>query len=101
MPRSDESYTRSGSTDWEWKKVKLAGPRPGKAQRLRSSLPLRRVAGRDHRKPLHLEVRYVGGAEAEWILKARGHEWRLPGHRSLHDALLDVNAPFFTARLPD
>lgn len=31
-------------------------------------------------------VRYRGGAEAWYEVKARGRTWRFPGHVALHDA---------------
>lgn len=95
MPRESESYTRSPSTNWEFRKVKIAGPRQGNAQRERSEPRSFRVGRRDERKPLSVEIRYVGGPEAHWVVKARGGSWKVPGHRCLHDALLDVNGPFW------
>lgn len=101
MPRTEKSYTRSSSTDWEWKLCKIAGPRPGKASTRSAAQGSTRRARRDERKPLHIEVAYRGGPEAMWILRARGHEWKLPGHRALHDALLDVNGPFWAITKPE
>lgn len=52
---------------------------------------LRRLAERDARAPLQVQVSYRGGAEAWWELRARGRVWRFPGHHSIHDVLMWVN----------
>lgn len=88
------------STTWEYRKVKLAGPRPGKAQRRSASEGTFRVGRRDERKPLCVEVSYRGGPEAVWVLRSRGHEWRVSGAQALHDVLLGVNGPFFRQVAP-
>jgi hypothetical protein len=49
------------------------------------------LARRDPREPLTVIVRYRGGAECWWELRARGTVWRMPGHVSLQDALAQIN----------
>jgi len=89
-----------GSTKWEWRKVKIRGPRPTQGAQRATKEPSDRRGRRDERKPLCVEISYLGGPEAVWLLKARGGTWRIPGHRALNDALLDVNGPFWAPRKP-
>lgn len=49
--------------------------------------PLSRRSARD---PLTLTVRYRGGAEAWWEVKARGRSWRFPGYLAFHDVMAEV-----------
>jgi hypothetical protein len=46
---------------------------------------------RDPRQPLNVTVKFRGGAECWWEVRARGTVWRFPGHVSLQDALAQVN----------
>ena len=48
-------------------------------------IPTRR--GPDKYKWISIEVRYNGGPEASWLVRARGVTWRFPGHMCLHDVL--------------
>lgn len=97
MARQEASYRRSPSTTWEWRKVKIQGPRPTQHLSATSGARSTYVPRRDARKPLCVEIRYSGSAEAWWVVKGRGHTWRFPGHWCLDDVLQEVNGPFWRA----
>ena len=42
------------------------------------------------REPVTITVRYRGGGEGWWELKARGEVWRRPGSLCLHDVLREI-----------
>lgn len=86
MSDSESSSTRSGSTTWEWRKVRI----PGRPEGHRDSTRRVPLAPRNDRIPLTVVVKYRGGAEAYWELRARGRVYRLPGHMYLHDAMTVV-----------
>lgn len=46
---------------------------------------------REPRENLTITVRYRGGPECWWEIKARGETVRLPGYVHLHDALMAIN----------
>jgi hypothetical protein len=42
------------------------------------------------RDPLTMKVRYRGGAEAWWLIEARGRSVAFPGHMCIHDVMREV-----------
>lgn len=53
-----------------------------------------RFSGLDRRRPesrLTLTISYKGGAEAWWLVEARGRSATFPGHRALHDVMAEIN----------
>lgn len=91
MATHEESYTCSPSTKWEWKLVKMSPP-PG-GDRAAADIHGRRapLSSRDPHKPISIEVRYKGGAEASYVVTYRGRVWRFPGYVALHDMMQQVN----------
>jgi len=80
------------ASTWEWKKVvKIEPPARAIGTAAPKASPRERLAQRQLRKPLDVQVRYRGGPECWWELKARGRVWRFPGHVCLHDALTFIN----------
>jgi hypothetical protein len=73
------------STTWEWKRVKIDPPLAAPPKQ--SPKAAARLARRAAREPTTLTIRYRGGAEAWWEVKARGRSWRVPGHVALHDVM--------------
>lgn len=51
----------------------------------------RRFARRDARESLILSVRYSGGGEAWYEVRARGSMGRVPGYVALHDLMEEIN----------
>lgn len=54
----------------------------------------RRFGGLQRRKPesrLTLTISYKGGAEAWWLIEARGRTATFPGHRAIHDVMAEIN----------
>ena|SRR5262249_43119278 len=88
------------STKWEFRPCKIAGPPQGRRSTRSEAEGSYRVARRDERKPLNVEVKYLGGPEAVWLLKCRGHEWKVSGAQALHDALLGINGAFWKKAAP-
>lgn len=91
MANNVGTNTSSGSTTWEWKRVKKrsasapAGDSPSAA---RTSQPVRR---RDSHSPLWIEVRYRGGASCSYLISFRGRKRRFDGVEALHDVMRVLN----------
>lgn len=91
MARNDRIEHSFPSTTWGWKRVKMA--RPPEATSTARAERARRYAlpRRDPRESLTVTVRYRGGAECWWEIRARGTVWRVPGSTSVHDLLASIN----------
>lgn len=95
MAASPTSNTGSPSTTWKWKRVKISGGAPEGPSR---KGPPKRFAGlsrRDPKSALTLTITYKGGAEAWWLVQARGRSAVFPGHRALHDVMQEINADWY------
>jgi hypothetical protein len=77
------------STTWrsEMRRVARRPEGPSSASTEGRPSPL---SARDLREPLTMTVRYRGGPEAWFEVKARGRSWRFPGCTALYDALVTV-----------
>lgn len=51
-----------------------------------------KLGRRDPKTPLNVVIRYRGGAEAWWLVEARGRRGAFPGHMSIHDVMREINA---------
>lgn len=69
----------------------IPSPPNGPRQRWSEGLLPAPLARRNRREPLTLSVKYRGGAEAWYEIKARGRTYRVPGHRALHDVMELIN----------
>lgn len=87
MGDTDDENDCSQSTTWAWKRVKIDSPlaAPNENSRRAPSKALRSVW--NPRTTLTLTVRYRGGAECWYEVRARGRIHRLPGHVALHDVM--------------
>lgn len=86
-----DTNSSSPSATWIPQVTKMRGSRrgakPGGSQR-----PLfRSLRRRNPKDRLTIMVRYRGGAEAWWLIEARGTAQAFPGHLCLHDVLSAVN----------
>lgn len=90
MASAEEANTRSGSTTWGWKRVKISPTAGG--QRARVAKPPRwyKLPRRDPRQPLSITVSYRGGQECWYEVHARGSIGRFPGHVALHDVMSEI-----------
>lgn len=88
-----QANRRSGSTTYEWRKVKISGGAPeGPAPKAASKGTRWSGLGRrDSKRALTITVTYRGGAESWWLVTARGRSAAFPGHRCLDDVLGEVN----------
>ena len=59
----------------------------GQPPKASSGPKAKRLAPLQPRDLVELHVRYRGGSEAWWELRARGRYWRFPGSMALHDCL--------------
>jgi len=81
----------SPSTTWHWKDGRLA---PGAHPACHAGAPLASVArlrARDPRKPLDLQIRYLGGGSPLFEVIARGWRWKVDGTLALLDVMNWVN----------
>lgn len=86
------TFENTTFTTWKPELDKIRDVAPaGEAQReARSRFGPRGLRKRDSYKPIWIEVQFRGGAEANWVIKARGRTFRFPGHMCLHDCLAEV-----------
>jgi hypothetical protein len=88
---ADGSYGRSGSTRVRWELAKVHRPPEAPSTQPPEGGPPR-LSRLELRETVTITVRWRGGPEAWWEVKARGRTMRFPGHDSLHDVLLQVYA---------
>jgi hypothetical protein len=50
------------------------------------------LSRRDPRKPLEITIKYRGGPECWWEVRARGVTLRRPGHMAIHDLFVEITA---------
>lgn len=81
----------SVSTTWSYRKVKIRSAPQAKQDGRRKASSKHSLRRRDARERLSVTIAYRGGAEAWWIIEARGERWTFPGHRCLHDVLWSIN----------
>lgn len=86
MEKEQHQNSSSGSTTWDWRKVKIRQA-PEAEGRVERSESLRSLLGWPIRRPMTIRVKYRGGAECWWELHARGRMIRRPGSLALHDVL--------------
>lgn len=88
--REKRTNVRSGSTTWVWEADKL---RPARREGERvSKTPSRwgRLTRRNPREELTLTIKYRGGAECWYLVKARGSHGVFPGVLALHDVMREI-----------
>lgn len=79
-----------GSTDWEWRKVKVTRAPQARATTRRRRGRWFHLPPWNPREPLTLKVKYRGGSEA-WIeIHSRGGMGRFPGNVALYDVLREI-----------
>lgn len=82
---------RSGSTTFEWRRVKISRPPEAHQDSAAKRHRWRRFAARDPRKPITIQIWLRGGAEAWVAVRGRGEENYYPGVTALYDVLADIN----------
>lgn len=81
----------SGSTRYEWKRVKIRRPPEASSTATPKASRLHRLPARNPRDPLHLTITYRGGPESWWEVHVRGTIVRRPGYTSLDDIMREIN----------
>jgi len=78
------------STTWAWRRVKVTPP--ARAIRGSTAKPFRWF-GLAHVRRAHkvtIVVTYRGGAQAWYLVEARGRHGAFPGDRALHDVVREI-----------
>lgn len=96
MASNTNTNARSGSTTWEWKKVKMRGPRPEGQHSTAKPSRFGGLSKRNRSARLTLTIHHKGGAESWWVVEARGRVAAFPGHRALEDVMAEINRDFGT-----
>jgi hypothetical protein len=82
----DQPDTRSASTTWEWRTVRIARP-PKAASDSRPKGGHTSLRTWEPRDPLTITVVYRGGGECWYQVVSRGRTLRFPGAMALHDVM--------------
>lgn len=88
-----QTNTRSESTTFEWKRVKMRRPAGGhtKTQPKAGHSYFRRLSPWNwRRQPITLAVKYRGGSECWFEIHARGGTLRVPGVVALVDVVKEI-----------
>jgi hypothetical protein len=94
-----EAYIRSGSTPYEWKRVKVRPKPAGRANRAAGASRFYGLTRRDSKTALDIKIKYRGGAESWWLIETRGRTAAFPGWMGLDDVMAEVNrSPSFFDR---
>jgi len=92
MARDDDTPRTPASTTWELNRVKMRRQPPPKKAAVGGADRLPALRARDPRNRITVSLQYSGGAEAWWVIQARGREWRVPGVMALQDVMNKINA---------
>lgn len=87
MADKDDGNDRTGSTTWGWRYVKIAPAPQAKSDAERSESSLGSLLPWPRRKPMHIDIRWRGGPECWYEIRARGRTIRRPGSIALHDLM--------------
>jgi len=90
MHDDSESNICPPSTTWAYRKVKIKTPARAADTARRSRSTFRSLARRPLRDTTTLTVKYRGGPECWWEIRARGVTVRRPGWLALHDVLREI-----------
>ena len=87
MTNNAQSNTSSVSTNWGWRKIKIAQLSPGG-----TSLPKGRHLASGRRPQMwwkrdQIVVTFRGGPSCSYEIKRGGRSWRYEGHLCLHDVM--------------
>lgn len=85
-----ESNISTPSATWEWRRVKIARPAAGQAAQVPKGRRWRHLPPWKRREKLTVTVRYRGGSQAWYEVRARGSMGRFPGDRALDDVMSEV-----------
>lgn len=86
-----DTNSSSPSATWIPQPARMRGSRRGAKQDGARRASFKLLRRRNPKDPLTLRIRYRGGAEAWWLIEARGTHQAFPGHLCLHDVLSAVN----------
>jgi hypothetical protein len=89
-PRVSKANTGSGSTTWDYEPRKLSPARREGKPRVPKGRRWGSLRRRNPREKLTLTISYRGGAEAWWLIEARGSSGVFPGVAALHDVMREI-----------
>lgn len=84
---SEQSFS---STTWTWQRVKVRRAPQATQDSRPKGVRWHRLPRWPVRKPLHLTIKYRGGAEGWVEVHARGQIGRFPGHVAVLDLMREV-----------
>lgn len=87
----EDGYTRSESTTWRLKVVKIRRPAGGHRDSAAKPLRWRRLYRRNPAEWMHMRVKYQGGGSGWVLVEARGITAAFPADAWLLNVVLDVN----------
>lgn len=90
MADEDVANNRTASTTWGWRYVKIRTAPQAKEHRERSESALHSLLMWPRRKPMTLTIKWRGGAECWYEIRARGRTIRRPGCVALDDIMADL-----------
>lgn len=90
MADVDDGNERTTSTTWAWRRVKIAPAPQANVTASASEATLKGLLRWPRRKPLNITLKYRGGPECWWEIRARGRTIRRPGYIALHDLMRDL-----------
>lgn len=93
MDNLSDTNSSSASTTWGWRYVKIGRRPQGPSDAAAAGVRSRILSSRNPRDALTISVKYRGGNECWWEIKARGTTLRVPGHLALHDVLMSLSGP--------
>jgi len=79
--------TCSGSTIWEWRRVKIGRRPEGPANRPPGGSRLKKLTPWPRSQRLELRVVHLGGSESYYEIRTRGEVVRVPGHWCFDDVM--------------
>lgn len=92
MADEDLTNTRTSSTTWEWRRVRMSRAPKAMSTSSEASPPKGSLLPWPRRKPLTLSIAFRGGPECWWEVRARGRVWRRPGTVAIHDLMSEIMA---------
>jgi hypothetical protein len=96
----DDEHTPS--TTWRWQSRRVKRPPAGQSTRASAASAASsrahrwgwahfpRYSEKRRKEWLTLRVKYTGGAEAWYLIEARGSKGRFPGYAAIHDVMDDI-----------
>lgn len=90
-----DENTRSSSTTLRAKRSTLRESPPSQSDISARRAATSRLSARDVRKPLSIQVQFVGNGDCEWLVTARGKRYKFAGCENVHECLSRLSRATF------